>query len=617
MMRAGTTMLSCFAKPDSFCSMVPSRYDWIAAVADQPIEVAIFDLRSRNGLMRGNIRTWGDLGALTDAALREIPYVGYLTVCRINQALAEHGPKATSRSAAAAYLLPSAVAREPGPEPADLRIAAEWASVVTEDTTLGGLVEACVNDDGIPKQAGDVVANLLAVPFARLSGYEAAPLSERLDGLLAEASDPGLLADREFQQARPTLATLGRDRGVTGEAVRRKVARDALMIRGLLASDQFRAVRWAAERLQAEFGLAVPADSGVVERWKARLGEHRFEALRWIARYVYDDDWLLHGATTTRSGLAQALDDAAGDEWLFKVEHLLGRLPGPVRPEAALRFLMESGVWRDIGDGWLVRWDGPLQVKAERVLHLTGRPMTPTELIEAIGYGSEGSLKNQRGSALVRIDKQFHLALPEWGYEEYEGITTEIDQRIERGGGVASISAILMEFVSDFGVSESSVRMYLESGPYVILGDEVRHLTDRGYTPNSVAGRQHAVKVGDIWGQRVTVAEHNLKGYSFGLDRDIAAHNGLQPEDSLLVPAIHGGVVVGEASLIWRLTNLQGTVDVGRLSSVLNELDIKAGDDILIVPTREACTVLRSDELAQEPRPILSDDVKRVLLGRK
>lgn len=360
------------------------KYGWIAAVADQPIEVAIFDVRSQNGLMRGNIRTWGDLGALTDAALSEIPHIGDLTVCRINQALAEHGPKATGRSAAAACLSPSAVPREPGPEPADLRVAAEWASVVTEDTTLGGLVEACVNDAGIPKQVGDAVANLLAVPFGRLSGHEATSLSERLDDLLAEASDPGLLADREFQQGRPTWAKLGRDRGVTGEAVRRKVARDALIIRDLLASDRFRAVRWAAERLQAEFGLAVRADSDVVEGWKARLGEHRFEALRWIARYVYDGDWLLHGATTTRSGLTKALDEALGDEWLFQVEHLLGRLPGPVRPEAALSFLMESGVWRDIGDGWLVRWDGPLQSKAERVLALVGRPMTPAELVEAI-----------------------------------------------------------------------------------------------------------------------------------------------------------------------------------------------------------------------------------------
>jgi hypothetical protein len=592
------------------------RHNWIAAVADQPIDPTIFDTRSRNGLRRRRVRTWGELGRLDDAALLEVAHIGELTVSRIHMALASHGARATSRSAADACQSASAAAPEPRPESADLRIAAEWASVVTDDTTLGALVEACVNEDEIPKQAGDAVANLLAVPFAQLSGREVAPLSERIGDLLAEVSDPGLLAAREFQQVRPTWASLGRDRNVTGEAVRRRVARDAPKIRGLLASDQFRAIRWAAERLRTEFGIAVRSDSDVVEGWRVRLGDARFEALRWLARYVYEDDWLF-GAGTTRSSLARALDDAVGDEWLFKAEDLVCWLPESMRPEAALSFLMESGAWRDIGDGWLVRWDGPLQVKAGRVLALVGRPMTPAELVEAIGYGSEGSLKNQRGSALVRVDKRFRLALPEWGHEEYEGITTEIAQRIERGGGVASMSAMLEEFVRDFDVKAGSVRGYLEAGPYVISGDEVRHLADRGYTPNSVADRQHAVKVGDMWGQRLTVADHNFKGYSFGLDRDVAAHNGLQPDDSLLVPAIHGGAVVGEASLIWRLTNLQGTVDAGRLSSVLDKLDISVGDEIIIVPARESCTVLRPDELAREARAILSDDVKRVLLGRK
>ena len=597
--------------------MLGDKYSWISAVADQPIEPTIFDVRSRHGLTRANIQTWGDLGAMTDAALREIPHVGDLTVCRINEALAGYGAKATGRSPATVSMSPSAAVLEQGTKLGDLRIVAEWASVVTDDTTLGSLVEACVKEAGIPAQAGSAVGNLLSLSFARLSGWEVTPLAERLDDLLAEASDPGLLAAREFAQTRPTLAKLGQDRGVTREAVRRKIAKDALMIRDQLLSDRFRAVRWAAERLQADLGIAVRADSDRLERWKERLGEYRFEALRWIARYVYDDNWLLCSAVSTRSELTNSLDDALGEEWLVKTEDLPCHLPGRLRSEAARSFLMESGLWRDIGKGWLLRWDGPLQVKAERVLRLMSRPMTPTELIEAIGYGSERSLKNQRGSALVRIDKQFHLALPEWGYEEYEGITTEIDQRIERGGGVASISAILAEFVADFGVSEASVRMYLEYGPYVILGDEVRHLADRGYTPNSVAGRQHAVKVGHIWGQRVTVAEHHLKGYSFGLDRDIAAHNGLQPEDSLRVPALYDSAVVGEASLIWRLTNLQGTVDVGRLSSVLRQLNIRAGDDIVIVPTRQSCTVLRPDELAQEPQSILSDDLKRLLLGRK
>ena len=576
------------------------RYDWIAAVADQPIDPTIFDKRSLTGLRRRRIRTWGDLGTLNDAALLEIANVGELTVSRIHKALTEHGAKATSRSAVATYLSTAAVAPVPGPEPADLRIAAEWASVVTDDTTLCGLVKACVNDDGIPKQAGDAVANLLAVPFARLSGHETTPLAERIDDLLAEASDPGLLAAREFQQARPTWATLGRDRDVTGEAVRRKVARDALMIRGLLASDRFRPVRWAAERLRAEFGIAVRADSDVVEGWRARLGEIRFEALRWIARYVYDDDWLLLGANTTRSGLAHALDAAASDEWLFKAAHLVCRLPGFVRPEAALSLLLESGVWRDIGDGWLVRWDGPLQAKAERVLALVGRPMTPAELVEAIGYGSEGTLKNKPRS-LVRVDKNFHLALPEWGYEEYEGITTEIKQRIERGGGVASRAAMIEEFTLNFRVSVSSVLTYLKLPIFDVDGDAVRLTDAPSFTPQPPSTVPGAVRTQHGWGGRLIVTEDTTKGYSFTVSPHIAWANGIRPEDSLRVPV--NGSPAHAASVIWRTTDPSGDVEVGRLREWLTERGAGPGAEIVVCPTRERVTIyVGADEIGAARR---------------
>ena len=80
-------------------------------------------------------------------------------------------------------------------------------------------------------------------------------------------------------------------------------------------------------------------------------------------------------------------------QWLIKAEDLTDALASIMGPEALLAFMTGTGAWRDIGDGWLVRWDGRLEVKAERVLHLVGRPMTPAELVEAIGHGSESSIK--------------------------------------------------------------------------------------------------------------------------------------------------------------------------------------------------------------------------------
>lgn len=590
-------------------------HDWIAAASDEPIDSTIFDQRALTGFGRHHIRTWGDLGALDDAALLAIPTVGELTVARIHKALAAHGWKKRGHAAvAAAWQQLVCDSDRPAPSDPDLATAIAWTSAVADDLTLGGLVSACLSEDGTPEAVDDAVQSLRSLPLSQLVGSEVRPLAERILDLVSEESTPELVA-REFSQFRPSWRQLGQQYGVSGEAVRRRVVRDELRIRGQLASDSFQSVRLAAQRLQDEFGIAIRSDSSVVEIWRARLGHHQFEALRWIACYSYDGDWLLRGAETTCTDLSQALDDASGQEWLIQPEDLLSGLPGPVRPEAVRRLLMESGAWRDIGEGWMVRWDVPLHVKAERVLHLVGRPATPAELIEAVGESSEKVLKYSRGS-LVRIDKQFRLALPEWGYEEYEGITTEIDQRINRGGGVASVSAILREFVRDFGVKEGSVRAYLESGPYVVSGDEVRHLGELSYTPNIVDDRPHAIKVHDDWGQNFTVTEHHLRGYSFDLDRDIAAHNGLQPQDSLRVPAMYADVCMGEASLIWRLTNLNRTVDVGRLSSVLHELDFSDGDSIVIVATPSVCTVLRPDELPKQQQATLSDDLVRSLLGR-
>ena len=594
------------------------KHGWMDDVANEQIETSLFDARTSNALRRHNIGTWGQLGLHSDESLLNLGNVGTLTVRRLNDALSAYeytGPK-RSREFANTAEATSVEHRRTAPAAYDLQASSEWFTTVSGDGTLGGLLAAIRTAARVPDEVSDEVNALLAVPLSQLSDHDPVPLGELIQELFSHAGDPELLEARMCARVRPTLETLGKKQGLTRERIRQKIAKDAELVLSLLESEKFRAVRWAAEQLQVDFRPVIPSGSEFAERWRMRLGERRFEMLRWASGYIYEDDWLLQDSNAL-ADLETALGDAIRDEWLVKADELVATLSLHVHPDVALSFIVNIGQWRDIGDGWLVRWDGAIQHKAERVLRLTCRPMTPEELIQAVGHGSVGSLKNQHGSTLIRIDKEFRLALREWGYEEYEGITTEIGQRIDRGGGIASVSAILEEFVSDFGVKEGSVRAYLEAGPYIISGDEVRHLANRGYTPSSVAGRQHAIQIGDKWGQRFIVSDANLKGYSFNLDRDIAAHNGLQPDDSLVVPATHASTVVGEASLIWRLTNISGTVDVGRLSSVLSGLGIGEGDEIVIMATPESCAVLRAEETRPQQRSDVSDDIRRSLLGRK
>ena len=480
----------------------------------------------------------------------------------------------------------------------DLCVAAEWTSVITDDITLGGLLTACDGDARVPEEVGDAVDDLLTTPLSRLSGHEVTPLGELIEALMSQAKDPELLVARECSRVQPTLAVLGREWGVSRERVRQKVADDALLLRGLLASNRYRAVRWAAKRLEAELGLAIPAGNNVVQPWSDRLGERRFQILRWIACYGYEDDWLVRGRSA-RSDLAQALDDAIGNEWLVQSEDLMDALAILARPEAVNVSLLGSGTWRDIGAGWLVRWDGPIHVKAERVLQLVGRPMTPAELMEAIGYGSERSLKSQRGN-LVRIDKRFRLALPEWGFEEYEGIVTEIKQRIERGAGVASRSAMIDEFTTSFGLRVSSVTTYLNLPMFDVSGDSVRFADAPNFSPRSPSTVSGAVRTPEGWGERLVVTEHTIKGYSFQVNPHIAWANGIRPADSLMVPV--NGSPSHAASVIWRTTNLAGNVDVGRVREWLAERGIGPGAELLVCPNPDSVRIYVGEEEIEAAR---------------
>ena len=422
------------------------------------------------------------------------------------------------------------------------------------------------------------------------------PLTASLDQLTGEllslAGDPDLLVARELQRDRPTLARLGRERGISAEAVRRRVVRDTSLVRDRLASDRFRAVRWAAELLRADLGLVALVEGDAVARWVRRLGASRFEFMRWIAGYVYCGELLMHGPGA-RADLQRAIDEAVDGRWLIRAEDLTSALAGIMNPEVLLSFMIGTGAWRDIGEGWLVRWDGRLEEKAERVLHLVGRPMTPAELVEAIGHGSVTSIKNHRNPAMARIDKHFRIALREWGHEEYHGIANQIIKRIESGGGVASRTSIIEEFTGSFGVSETSVRTYLGLSIFDVVGDTVRFSRSPVFTPKPPATIAGAVRTRKGWGELLVVTEENLRGYSFKGNAHIAWANGIRPNDSLLVPL--NGSSSQQVSVIWRTTNPAGNVEVGRARKWLVERGAVPGAEMVLCATPDGVALCEAE----------------------
>ena len=432
-----------------------------------------------------------------------------------------------------------------------------------------------------------------------MTGCNPYDLAELLALLADEASDPQLFSRRNFSGSpRPTLRELGRERGVSGEWVRRILTDDAALLREALRTRRYERVRLAAERMGQEFGALVAADSPAVERWRARVGSPSYEILLWVAEYEYRGEWVaLSGA---QGGNPQrVLEKAIGTEWLVRAEDLSDSTNGQIRADSFQLMLEASRRWRHIGEGWFLRFDCVLEERMRRVLLLVGHPMFAEDLARAVGHKQARTVKDNRGS-VVRIDKDFRMALPEWGYPEYRGIVASIDERIDRAGGEASVPEMVAEIAERFGVQRASVAAYLQAGPYEVTGDKAKRVPIPEHIQRDVSNRECAVPIGKHWGQRVTVTEAHMRGYSFALDRDIAALNGVRPQDSLRVPVtgLPSANGTAEASVIWRVVSISRAVEVGRLRKVLVENGIKEGDEIVIVPTPESCTVLDASSVA-------------------
>ena len=342
--------------------------------ADEQIDTSLFDTRTYNALRRYNIGTWGQLGAYSDESLLNLVNVGTLTVRRLNDVLSGYeyrGPE-RSREFPNSAETQTVEQRRTAPAAYALQVSSEWLTTVSDDWALGGLLTAIGTATSVPDEVSNEVNALLAVPLSQLSGHDPVPLGELIEELFSHAGDPELLEARMCARVRPTFETLGKKQGLTSGRIQQKTAKDAELVLSLLDNEKFRTVRWAAEQLKADFGVVIPSGSEIAERWRRRLGERQFEMLRWASGYVYKDDWLLRGSNAL-TDLKTALGDAIGDEWLVKADELVEALGIHVHPEVAIGCLLDTGPWRDIGDGWLIKWNGTIHDKAERVLRLSCR----------------------------------------------------------------------------------------------------------------------------------------------------------------------------------------------------------------------------------------------------
>ena len=321
--------------------------------------------------------------------------------------------------------------------------------------------------------------------------------------------------------------------------------------------------------------------------------------------------WIYHSLLQDRvEQLRISLNEQADDYGAIDSTSIISECEGLFLSEADRdQFLKEEFGFGNYFESWTNKNTMRCQVAA--ALRKIGRPATKDELAELLQHPlqSVGSiLGNIEG--IVRADR-YRWGFDEWIDDAYDGIYGEIEQRINEHNGAVPVHILMREIPSQFGVAESSVEAYLASSAFVVENGIVRMASNDEYVAVSPSRCAAAIRIGEKWGYRSLIYDRHFNGYSLGVNFDVAYANGLRPGDDLLVP-VDG--CDSQASLIWRSRNLNRLVDVGRIADFLLAKDYKAGETLILIPSRDKIEIIHERDL-HERYPELKIAHQRSLFG--
>lgn len=315
-------------------------------------------------------------------------------------------------------------------------------------------------------------------------------------------------------------------------------------------------------------------------------------------------EWMVHESAC--SSLPRSKEDvsAHADEHLLLSAEEMRALFRPLflSDVSWLRYAIEHLKMDRIDDVWMLRPSRSRRVIA--ALRVIGRPATKGEIAVVAGVDIQNDLSLEESSSLVgsylssetgvvRADK-IRWGFSAWIDQPYEGIAQEIGRLVDKNGGQCSISVIRERLIGDLGASAETVESYLCSYAFDWDVQGVRR-SSAPYRASDPALIRGAVCCEQIWGQKVVVKQIHLKGFSFNVDQDVAHANGVRIDDKLLLK-LNGGEE--DVSVIWDRAKLGRAVSVGRMKTYLEQNGMKAGDELIIFPTRDRVLVKNVDEVS-------------------
>ncbi|MDE0225829.1 MAG: hypothetical protein OXP28_11920 [Gammaproteobacteria bacterium] len=226
-----------------------------------------------------------------------------------------------------------------------------------------------------------------------------------------------------------------------------------------------------------------------------------------------------------------------------------------------------------------------LRARAKLALLDIGRPATKEEIAAAGGLAL-GTLSSTLSNieSIARADKD-HWGLTAWIDDVYEGIPAEIQQRIDQHGGAVPLSFLLQDIPERFRVTEASVRSYVATRQFSVV-DGMVSIADESsvaYRPVEDVATRNAD--GDLcWDFKVEA--RYFDGFSItGFPPELARELGCGPNDRRDVPVtVPAGC--GMASVIWRLTSVNGAAEIGRARDALAQIGVAAGERARLVISR-------------------------------
>lgn len=261
------------------------------------------------------------------------------------------------------------------------------------------------------------------------------PVPELVDELFGALDDRqrAIARDRLYAANRVTLDELAQRFSVTRERIR-QIERDLRdHVEAWLGGPEAAALVAHVTWLRGRLGSAVPADdlAAAVPWHRAELKTLSIPTWRFVRTLLtgYDqaDGWLVSGGA---------------DELREKTRQLFADGPRPMGE--AVSMVTQLGVREDVAERWIlsvpqlrvldqhvVPWPRSINEKAEAVLAVAGRPLTPEEIQERIGedYSLVG-IRNQltADERFLRVDRNKY-GLSRWGGDEYLGIREMIARR--------------------------------------------------------------------------------------------------------------------------------------------------------------------------------------------